>query len=155
MSLPISIKAEKAFALDFLPEALDIDGLSIYEGHEKAESVVTPCLIVYAEGSAPHPGFPSECGVRVVKLRCKFTADSMTQERGDVNSWRYALEMAMTNDRDAMQAVLNVPAEGEDERTVKAIHFHDVILTDDPSDRTETDWIDDMVFDVVCELLDD
>ena len=153
MSLPISIKAEKAFALDYLPDALDITGLNIYEGHENAATVAFPCLIVYAEGSSTHPGFPSECGVRVVKLRCKFTADSQVEDRSDVNDWRGALESVMTDDMAAIQAVLNKPV-GVDERTVTEIHFHHVELDDDPSDRHETDWIEDLVFSITCELLD-
>jgi len=153
MSYPISIKAEKAFALDYLPDALDIEGLNIYEGHEKVEEVAFPCLVIYAESSAPHPEMPSECGVRVVRLRCKFTVDSTVQERGDVNAWRQALELAMTDDMAAIQTVLNKPV-GVDGRTVTGIHFHHVTMTDDPSDRSETDWIEDLVFDVTCELLD-
>jgi len=153
MSLPISIKAEKAITLDFLPDALDIEELHIYEGHEKVEAIEFPNLVVYAEGSTPHPEFPAECGVRVVRLRCKFTVDSVNADRADVNTWREALELAMTNDLEALQAVLNKPEE-DDERTVTGIHFHYVEMTDDPSDRNETDWIEDLVFNVTCELLD-
>jgi len=154
MSYPISIKVEKAIALDFLPDALGIEGLNIYEGHEKVEEIVFPNLVVYAEGSAPHPDFPTECGVRIVRLRCKFTVDSTTADRADVNAWREALELAMTDDREAFQTVLNKPASGADGRTVTGIHFHDVEMADDPSDRNETDWIEDQIFNVTCELLD-
>lgn len=155
MSLPISIKCEKAIALDFLPDALDIAGLNIYEGHEKAESISFPSLVIYAEGSAPHPDFPAECGVRVVRLRCKITADSMVTTRSDLNDWRGALELVMTDDIEALQLVLNRPASGPDNRTVTQIHFHYVELSDDPSDRHETEWEEDLVFNVTCELLDD
>lgn len=154
MSYPISIKVEKAVALGFLPDALNIAELHIYEGHENVEEIAFPNLVVYAEGSSPHPDFPTECGVRIVRLRCKFTVDSTTAERVDLNAWREALELAMTDDRAAFQAVLNKPVSGADGRTVKAIHFHDVEMTDDPSDRNETDWIEDQIFNVTCELLD-
>jgi len=153
MSYPISIKVEKAITLDFLTDALDIDGLNIYEGHEKVAEIAFPNLVIYAEGSSPHPDFPTECGVRVVRLRAKFTVDSEVHTRGDLNAWKELLEIAMTNDLGALQAILNKPV-GTDDRTVKEVHFQDVVMTDDPGDVNETDWIEDLAFDVTVEPLD-
>lgn len=153
MSLPISRKAEKAFAVGYLPTALGIVGLHIYEGHEKVEKVELPNLIVYSEGSSPFPDMPVESGVRIVRIRCKFQIDSMVNTRADVDAWKLLLESAMTDDLAALQAVLNKPV-GTDNRVVKAIHFHYVEMNDDPSDRHETDWIEDLIFNITCELLD-
>lgn len=154
MSLPISRKAEKAFAVGYLPAALDIPGLNIYEGHEKIEKVETPNLIVYSEGSSQAPGMPVEAGCRIVRLRCKFMVDSTVNTRDEIDEWKQKLEEAMTDDLTALQAILNKPLTGDDEREVKAIHFHYVEMQDEPSDVSETDWIEDLVFDVTCELLD-
>ena len=153
MSLPISRKAEKAFAVGYLPTALNIAGLNIYEGHAKVEKVVFPCLIVYSEGSSQHPEMPVEVGCRVVRLRCKFQVDSLVNTRDEVDTWKQALEAVMTDDLPALQAALNKPV-GTDNRVVKAIHFHYVEMNDDPSEVSETDWIEDLVFNVTCELLD-
>ncbi len=153
MSLPISRKAEKAFAVGYLPDALDIGELHIYEGHEKVESIELPNLVVYSEGSSPFPDMPVESGVRLVRLRCKFQIDSGVTTRADVDAWKQLLESAMTDELTALQASLNKPV-GTDNRVVKAIHFHYVEMADDPSDVNETDWIEDLVFNVTCELLD-
>jgi hypothetical protein len=153
MSLPISRKVEKAFAVGYLPDALAIEGLHIYEGHEKVESVELPNLIVYSEGSSQHPDMPVEVGCRIVRLRCKFQVDSLANTRANVDEWKQALEAKMTDDLPALQAALNRP-EGADNRIVKSIHFHYVEMADDPSDFEETDWIEDLVFNVTCELLD-
>lgn len=152
MSLPISRKAEKAFAVGYLPSALNIIGLNIYEGHENAGEVSFPCLIIYTEGSSPHPDFPPEIGVRLIRLRCKFTVDSDDNTRTNVDDWKQLLESAMTDNLDALQAALNKPS-GTDNRVVKGIHFHSVEMNDDPSDRSQTDWIEDLIFSVTCELL--
>lgn len=154
MSLTLSRKTEKAFAVGFLPDALNITGLNIYEGHGKASTIALPSLVVYAEGSSQHEGFPVECGVRVVRLRCKFMVDSDDDTIIDLDTWKETLESVMTDDLQALQAVLNKPASGADNRLVKAIHFHYVEMSDDPSDVNETDWIEDMVFSVTVELLD-
>lgn len=152
MSYSISIKTEKAFAA-WLPAALDIEGMNYYAGHEKAATVEFPMLQIYAEGSSPQPGFPTECGVRIVRLLCKFTADSDDSDRSEVDDWKQQLESVMTDDRQALQAALNKPA-GTDARPIQGIHFHYVEMSDDPSDRSETDWIEDMAFNVICEPLD-
>lgn len=153
MKLPISRKAEKAFAAGYIPAALGVAGLNIYEGHERAEEVQFPALIIYAEGSSPHSDMPPETGVRVVRLRCKFQIDSMTTTRADVDAQKELLESAMC-DIAAIQAALNAPLTGADNRLVRGIHFHHVEMSDDPSDVSETDWIEDLVFTVTCELLD-
>ena len=153
MSLPISRKAEKAFAVGYLPTALNITGLHIYEGHEKVDSIELPNLVVYSEGSSPYPEMPVESGARLVRLRCKFQVDSQATTRADVDAWKQLLENAMTDELAALQAALNKPV-GTDNRVVKAIHFHHVEMADDPSDVNETDWIEDLVFNVTCELLD-
>ena len=137
----------------YLPDALNITGLTIYEGHEKVETVVFPCLIVYAEGSSPHPDFPVEAGVRVTRLRCKFQVDSITDTRADLDAWKEALELAMLNDLEAIQDVLNKPV-GTDTRTVQGIYFQHVEMSDDPSETSETDWIEDLIFNVTAEPLD-
>ena len=113
-----------------------------------------PALVIYAEGSAPASDFPTDCGVRVVRLRCKFIADSTVTERPDLDEWKDALILAMTNDLETLQAALNKPAEGDDERAVQAIHFHYVSMSDEPSDMNETDWEEDLAFDIIAEPLD-
>jgi hypothetical protein len=153
MSLSLSRKTEKAFAL-WLDSTLGIDGLTVYQGHEKAAEMTFPALVVYAEGSAPQGDFPTECGVRVVRLRCKFIADSTVIERADLDGWKDALILAMTDDIETLQAALNKPTSGDDERAVQAIHFHHVSLSDEPSDTNETDWEEDCAFDVIAEPLD-
>jgi hypothetical protein len=153
MSLPISIKAEKAIATGFLPNALNIAGLHIYEGHEKVEKIEFPNLVIYSEGSVPQPDMPAEVGVRIVRLRCKFAIHSGNNTADQRNTWKQKLEAAMTDDLAALQAVLNKPV-GTDNRAVKGIHFHYVEMNDDPSDRNETDYIEDLIFNVTCELLD-
>lgn len=152
MSLPISIKVEKAIA-GWLPGVLNITGMNYYEGHEKAESVATPHLVIYSEGSTPYAETPPECGIRQVRLRCKFTVDSDDTSRSSVNDWKQKLESAITDDLDTLKAALNKPV-GTDNRTIKAIHFHHVSMSDDPSEHSQTDWVEDLIFDVVCELLD-
>lgn len=153
MSLSISRKVEKAFALGFLPSAFKIEGFHIYEGHEKVDEISVPNLVVYSEGSSTYPGMPVEVGVRTVKLRCKFQIDSTVTTRIEVDTWKQKLESSMTDDLAGLQAALNKPS-GADNRVVKAIHFHYVEMSDDPSDVHETDWIEDLVFNVTCELLD-
>ncbi len=155
MSLPISIKAEKALALGYLPTALAaVTGLHIYEGHEKAAKAELPNLIVNAEGSAGFPGMPAECVVKNVRIRCKFNINSTANTRDDVNAWKELLETAMVENIEALKTALNKPLAGADGRTVKEIHFHSVEMEDDPSEREESNWVEDLVFVVVCELLD-
>ena len=154
MSLPLSRKVEKAFAVGYLPTALSIPGLNIYEGQGMADKAVTPSLIVYSESSSPHPEMPVETTARIVRLRCKFRVDSVTNTREQIDAWREALETAMIGDLNAVQSALNKPASGMDARPVKGIHFHYVEMADDPSGTDGTDRIEDLFFNVTCELLD-
>jgi hypothetical protein len=110
--------------------------------------------VIYAESSSPAEGLPQETGCRVVRLRCKITADETATERSDVDDWESLVNDILTDDRAAMQAALNKPSIGDDERPVKKIHVHQIELMDDPSDRSETDWEEDLLFDVTCEPLD-
>ena len=153
MNLSISRKVEKAISVGYLPTALNISGLTIYEGHEKAAAIEIPNLVIYSEGSSPYQNMPVESGVRTVRLRCKFQVDSSVNSRADVDEWKAALESAMTDELDALQAALNKP-DGTDTRAVTGIHFHHIEMTDDPSDVSETDWIEDLVFNVTAEILD-
>lgn len=97
---------------------------------------------------------PTEVGIRIVRLRCELRADSTVTTRDSLDEWAGALELAMTDDLDALQAALNKPLAGADNRAVKKIHFHYVEMPDDPSDVQETDFVENLVFDVKCELLD-
>jgi len=153
MSLSLSRKTEKAFAVEFLPDALDIAGLNIYEGHADAGVNEFPSLIVYSEGSTQHPSIPVEMGARIVKLRCKLQVDSRINTRGDIDTWKELIVSKMTDDLTGIQDILNKPV-GTDNRLIKGIHFHYVEMSDDPSDFVETDWIEDMIFNVTCEPLD-
>jgi len=160
MSLSLTRKVEKAFVADYLPDALNITGLTIYAGHEKAAEkaaeiaaeIAFPALVVYAEGSSPHPEMPVETWVRNIRLRCKFLIDSDANDSDDRDDWKGSLEMVMIDDIEAIQAILNKPA-GTDNRTVKGIHFHFVEMSDDPSEVNETDWEEDMVFIITAEML--
>lgn len=153
MSLPISRKVEKALA-SWLPTAMTTTGLTFFEGHERADTIIMPCLVIHAEGSTPYPDMPPDVGIRVVRVRCKFTASSDDHTRATVDGWKELLESAMTDDMAAMQSALNHPATGTDTRVVTGIHFHHVEMTDDPSERFENDWIEDLTFAVVAELVD-
>lgn len=152
MSLPISIKVEKAIA-GYLSGISWEGGLTVYEGHEKVEEIEFPCLVVYSEGSSPYPEMPVEVGVRVVKLRCKFNVNSNDNSSDDRNLWKQQLEAVMTDDLPALQAALNKFGY-VDGRAVKGIHFHYIEMSDDPSAQNETDWVEDLIFNVTCELLD-
>ncbi len=152
MNLPISRKVEKAIAT-YLPSVLTISGLSIYEGHERADEMKLPAMVVYAESSSQHPEMPRETGVRIVNLRMKFIVDSDDNERGILDQWKQQLESAMLC-LAGLQAALNAPAEGPDRRKVTGIHFHDVEIGDDPSARSETDWEEDQLFALTVERLD-
>lgn len=151
MSLPISRKAEKALT-GYLSSILGIPTLQVLEGHGAVEKATIPNMIVYAEGSSPHADMPVETGVRMVRVLCKFTIDSKVNTRDDVDAWKDLVETAMA-DLDALQAALNKPV-GTDNRAVKAIHFHYFEMADDPSDRQQTDYIEDLSYNVTCELLD-
>lgn len=150
---PLSIKTEKALAA--YVQTILTEGLNFYEGHERAEGEVRPSLIIYARDSVPFPEMPRETATRVVKMSFLFTTDSATGDRVQLDAWKKELEDAML-DVESIQAALNAPVDPEDdERAIKGIHFHDVMMSEDPSDVVQTDWMEDMVFDVVAELLDE
>ena len=151
--MKLSRKIEKAVTA-WLETQSDLDLLNIYEGHEAVETVVFPSLVVYAEGSAPADGMPQETGCRVVRLRCKLTVDETTTDREEVDEWESLIHDIMTDDRAAMQTALNKPVSGTDTRPVKKRHVHEIAMMDDPSERSETDWEEDLIFDVTCEPLD-
>lgn len=150
--LPLTRKVEKAFAADYLPKHLVIAGLKIYEGHERADEMEFPALVVYGENSQPHPEMPTSTGVRIVRIRMQFVVDSESNDRGALDEWKRQLEDAMMC-RPKMQAALNAPESGIDRRKVTGIHFHDAMIGEDPSDRNNTDWVEDCNFEVVCEWL--
>jgi hypothetical protein len=154
MKLPITRKIERAFAVDYLPSALSIDGLNIYEAHERADEIEFPALVVYGENSTPHPDMPTATGIRVVNLRCQFTVDSETTTRATLDAWREELEAAM-GDLAQIQAALNEPTigTGTDERQIDDIHIHDAVTGEQPSDRQNTDWVEDCSFDITVEPL--
>lgn len=150
--LPIKIMVEKAFAEDFLPRVVSISGLRIYQGHEeKPEEFIIPSLTVYGEDSQEHGDMPTGTGVRVVRLRLKFTVEA-TPARAKLDEWKDQVECAIL-DVTRMQEILNAPASGIDRRKVTGIHFHDIQIGGDPSALEETEWVEDQIFDVVVERL--
>lgn len=79
--------------------------------------------------------------------------DSTLQNSAQIDTWKEALQELMTDDIDAMKTALNKPS-GTDSREIKKIHFHYIEQAEDASDTQETDWIDDAVYNITCELLD-
>lgn len=154
MSLSLKIKTEKAFA-EYIPTVLTVGDLNIYEGHNPpADNSVMefPALVVYAESSEPHPDMPYEMGVKIINLKCRFFVDSETSNRNNLDTWKDELEQQMRTIAD-IKLALNKPISGDDNRTYKAIHFHDVVPTDEPSDREGTDWVEEMSYDIIVEPL--
>lgn len=150
MSLSIKRKIERAFARDYLPKILTIRDLTIYEGHDPVGEMKFPALIVYAETSANHPDMPPEVGSKIVRLRCQFDVDSGEDgSRSRLDDWREELECAMLNTA-AIQAALNTaPA-----RLIRGIHIHEAMAADDASETSETDFREEMAFEIVCEPVD-
>lgn len=153
MSDSLKIKTEKAFA-GYLGDVLTIGDLTVYQGHTPAASESLPALTVYAENAQQHPEMPTEVGMKIVRLRLKLLVDSAVGDRTSLDTWRDEIEAEMRSLTE-IKAALNKPASGPDERAVQAIHFHDVMAVDEPSGRNETDWDEEMVFDVLCEPLAD
>lgn len=153
MSLSLKLKVEQAFVADYLPDVLTIGDLTVYDGHTPPDDdqMSLPALVVYAETATQHPEMPAEMGVRIVRLRMKFLVDSAAGDRDDLDTWKDELQEAM-RDIDGIKTALNKPA-GADTRTVQSIHFHHVDLTDEPSDQGETDWDEELDFDVIVEPL--
>lgn len=148
--LPIKRRAERAFATDYLPQHLAIQGLTIYEGHEAADQIALPALIVYAEDSQQFGDMPMETGVRTVRIRFGWQVDATASARALLDEWKEQLECSVLN-QEKVRETLNKPETGIDRRKVGKIHFHATMIAGDPSDRQETDWIEQQVYDVVVE----
>lgn len=146
----LSRKTEKAFAVDYLPKVLTIAGLSIYEGHDRVDQVEFPALIVYAENAVAHAEMPSETGIKLVQIRMKFIVDSSACDRAPLDHWKQQVEDAMI-DIPGLQESLNKPVSGPDRRKVSGIHVHDVTAGGEPSARENTDWDEDMTYEVTVE----
>lgn len=151
MKLSTKIKTEKAFA-GYVPTILSSPVPHIYEGHEDADEMEFPSLVVYAEDAQPHPEMPVETGTKIVRLRFRFQFDASASGRERLDAWREEIEEAMRCTA-SIQAALNRPESGVDSRKVQAIHFHEVQPAGEPSEREETDWVEELSFDVVCEPL--
>jgi len=152
MSLSLKIKTEKAFA-EYIPTVITVGDLNVYEGHTPPvdDSTMTfPALVIYAESADDNPDTPSETGIKNVLLRCRFYVDSEVGDRDDLDTWKDELEQQMRTLAD-IKAALNKPHPGSDNRTYKAIHFHDVLPVDEPSDRSGTDWVEEMSWNVIVE----
>jgi hypothetical protein len=151
MSLSMKRKVEKALA-GYLPGVLT-DGPEVYEGHDPEVDMSFPALVVYSENATAHPEMPVETGSKVVAIRMKFLVDSRADGgRVDLDMWREEIEAAMRCTED-IQAALNAPASGPDPREVQQIHFHEIRPAGEPSDRVETDWDEELNFEVICEPL--
>jgi hypothetical protein len=152
MKLSTKRKVEKAL-VGYLPDVLELGALKIYEGHDPAADMDFPALVIYAESAGGHPEMPVETGVKVVRVRMKFLVDEAAGGgRDTLDVWKEGLEEAMRCTPD-LQAALNRPASGVDKRAVQEIHFHEVQAAEEPSDKSETDWDEEMNFDVICEPL--
>lgn len=147
----LSRKTEKAFAT-YLPQVITIAGLNIYEGHEKSDEAEFPALFVNADSSSQADGMPSSTGIRIIRLSMRFIVDSEDQTREPLDDWKESLEGAML-DLPAIKSALNEPASGIDRRKVTGMHIHDVIPAEEGSGRENTDWVEGLAFDVVCEPL--
>jgi len=99
--LSLSRKVEKVLTAYYL-DAIDDADLNVYEGHEKAEIIEFPYLLVYAEDAVAHPDMPSHTGVRIVNLRLELRIDSEdTGARALLDGWRMILE-DYSSDMDAI-----------------------------------------------------
>ena len=152
-SLSLKIKTERAFA-EYLGDALTLGSFTLYEGHTPPDEGVMalPALVIYAEAATRSSELPAETGAKEITLRARFFVDSADGDRDDLDTLRDALEVEM-RDIAAIQSALNKPGADPDNRTYKAIHFHDVIPIDEPSDREGTKWAEDMAWTVIVEPL--
>lgn len=148
----LSRKVEKAFSTDYLPRKLALNGLKIHDAHDRKDGLEKPCLLVYAENAQTIEDMPAETGIKSVTLRFKFWIDSDDTDRGKFDTWKEQLEAAM-RDRDAYQSALNAPDSGPDRRKVPGLHIHDIVHNEEPSARQQTDWEEDLIFDVLVEPL--
>lgn len=159
MSMNLSRKAERAIA-QYLRATLPVGplGLYVYEGHERqdelaadpdASSYSLPSLIVYAENAIPIGELAVQ--IRSVRMRFQIQVDSTENQRAYVDDLKVQICNAVF-DVATVKSALNKPA-GTDTREVKGIHFHDLLESDEPSDVQETDWLEQIVADVICERL--
>jgi hypothetical protein len=143
----------------YLTDAIDDADLGIYAGHDRApededgiSEVVFPALIVYAENSLPFEDMPTSLGVRSVSMRMEIMVDSTSgddDDRDRIDAWRDQIDEAM-GDVAAVQAALNPPATGSDERAIVDLHVYDVIPTGEPSDVKETEWVEQFTYEVIA-----
>lgn len=153
MSLSLKIKTERAFAA-YIESVLTVGSLNIYEGHTPVDNdeMQFPALVIYAESADFNDELPSEMGVKNVLLRARFYIDSEVGSRDALDTWKDDLEREMRYIED-IKTALNKPAAGPDNRTYKAIHFHDVTPSDEPSDREGQDWTEEMSWEIIVEPL--
>lgn len=150
MSLSLSRRVEKALATDFFPRHLTGSCLTICEGHEsRPDDLRFPALIVYAEDAQTFGDMPRETGVRTVRIRCKLIADT-ADGRGRLDDWRDKIQEILIDCPHTDE--LNEP-QGIDKRKVPGLHVYDVTHAGEPSDVNETDWEEDLLFDVVCQKM--
>jgi hypothetical protein len=156
--MKLSRKAERALA-EYLRSVLVAPGLRVYEGHERqnenqsnpdTECFQLPALIVYAENAQPFEDAPVQ--IRSVRARFQLQVDSTQNDRAFVDETKRAIHDAIF-DIAAVQSALNKPATGSDLRTVKGIHFHDLLEASEPSDVQASDWLEEIQSDVIVEEL--
>lgn len=146
--LSLSRKIEKVLS-SYLEDAIDDVNLNVYEGHEKAATVEFPYLVCYAENSQPHPEMPSSTGVRIVALRLELRIDSEDAgARAALDEWRMLLEDALS-DIGAIATFISasaIPWNGF------LPYVYDVIPESEPTEFDNTDWVEQFIVGVVCQL---
>lgn len=149
-TLTLSRKIEKILTL-YMQAELSEDALTIYEGHSKAPAPVFPELVVYAEDSQPHPEMPTSTGVRVVKMRLEIRVDSEDDGEGNprdlLDGWREDIERVFSDVAGVVDFIDTEP-DG-----INDIHVYDIIPEAEPSEFDKTDWIEQIVFGVVCQQI--
>lgn len=158
MSYSLKNRTERAFA-EYIPTVITVGSLTVYEGHTPPADVggdpvemTFPALVIYAESADPHPDLPAEMGVKNVTLRARFYVDSEAGGRTSLDLWKHELEEQMRTLAD-IQAALNKPTSGPDNRTYKEIHIHYVEPITEPSDRSGQDWTEELSWTVTVEPL--
>lgn len=142
MKKPLSLRIEEEFT-EYLKAKLEGEEINIYAGHGYEDDLQFPQLVVYAEDSQPHPEMPRETGVRVVRLRVKLQVES-DDGRAPIDQWRETVEDAMIDCPDYATEI-NTETSG--------VHVYDVLHGGEPSERMETDWVEDMLYDVTCQKM--
>lgn len=151
--LSLSRKVEKVLTA-YLADEIDDEDLNVYEGHVKSAIVEFPHLVCYAQDAQPHPDMPSSTGVRVVAMRFELRADSETEvadhdPRAEIDGWRMTLEDAMSDigEITAFVGASDIDWEGF------YPHIYDVIRENEPTEFENTDWVEQFVLNVVCQLV--